>query len=253
MDFPALIAFLTELAQHNNKPWFEEHRLTYERLRGEWLAFVGQVIAGIAQFDPSVGSVTPKDALFRTPALALARRAGASVNRDVRFAKDKRPYKMTFSAAICPQGRNSGLPVYYCHITEAGVLLVAGGVYMPEPTILGQIRQHISEHPEQLAAVLADPAFAATFGTLEGERLKRPPQGYAETTPGIEFIKLKSFTAGREPPGWLARREQLADEIVAACRALFPLIRWLRAALVGSSDLGYLSPQEVDRLAGLGS
>jgi|GEM_PF-1899354 len=73
-----------------------------------------------------------------------------------------------FSAAICPQGRNSGLPAYYFHITETGELLIAGGVYMPEPGILGQIRQHIAEHPEQLAAVLAEPAFAATCGALAG-------------------------------------------------------------------------------------
>ena len=83
---------------------------------------------------------------------------------------------------------------------------------MPEPTILGQIRQHIAEHPERLSAVLADPAFAATFGTIDGERLKRPPQGYDETTPGIEFIKLKSFTAGIEPEGWLAREDDLATK-----------------------------------------
>ena len=235
MDFPALIAFLAELALYNNKPWFEEHRPTYERLRGEWLVFVGQVIAGIAQFDPSVGIVSPKDALFR-------------VNRDVRFAKDKRPYKTTFSAAICPQGRNSGLPAYYFHITETCELMIAGGVYMPVPAILGQIRQHIAEHPERLSAVLADPAFAAAFGTIGGERLKRPPQGYDETTPGIEFIKLKSFTVSREPEGWLARGGNLSDEIVAAFRVMFPLIRWLRAALSGSGDLDYLSPQEIDRL-----
>jgi len=240
MDFPALVTFLSELALHNDKPWFAEHRPTYERLRGEWQAFVGQVIVGIAQFDPSVSIVSPKDTQFR-------------INRDVRFSKDKRPYKTTFSAAICPQGRTSGLPAYYFQVNETAALLIAGGVYMPEPAILGQIRQHIAEHPERLAAVLADPTFAAAFGTLAGERLKRPPQGYDETTPGIEFIKLKSFTAGCEPLDWLARREHLADEIVATCRALFPLIRWLRAALAGGSDLGYLSPQEVDRLAGLGA
>ena len=163
MDFPALITFLSGLALNNDKPWFEEHRPAYEQLRGEWLAFVGQIIDGISRIDPSVGIVSPKDALFR-------------INRDVRFSKDKSPYKTTFSAAICPQGRSSGLPAYYFQVNEAGALFIGGGVWMPEPTILGQIRRHIAEHPEQLSAVLADPAFAATFGTIEGERLKRPPR-----------------------------------------------------------------------------
>ena len=240
MDFPALIAFLSELALHNNKPWFEEHRSTYERLRDEWLAFVGQVIDGSSQFDPNVGVVSPRDALFR-------------INRDIRFSPDKRPYKTTFSAAICPQGRSSGLPAYYFQINEAGGLLIAGGVHMPAPAMLGEIRQHVAEHPERLAAVLADPAFAAVYGTIDGERLKRPPQGYDEQTPGIEYIKLKSFTAGIEPEGWLARADNLADEIAAAFRALYPLIRWLRQALTGRSEPGYLSPQEFDRLAGIES
>jgi len=225
MDFPALITFLSELALNNNKPWFEEHRPAYEQLRGEWLAFVGQVIDGASRFDPSVGIVSPKDALFR-------------INRDVRFSKDKSPYKTTFSAAICPQGRSSGLPAYYFQVNEAGALFIGGGVWMPETAILGRIRQHIAEHPERLSAVLADPAFAATFGTIDGDRLKRPPQGYDETTPGIEFIKLKSFTAGIEPAGWLARGDRLTDEIVTAFRAMFPLIRWLREALTGTGDPG---------------
>jgi len=184
-----------------------------------------------------VDIVSPQDALFR-------------INRDVRFSRDKRPYKTTFSAAVCPQGRNSGLPVYYFQINEVGELLIAGGVYMPAREVLGPVRKYIAEQPERLAAVLADPAFVATFGTLEGERLKRPPQGYDENTPGIEFIKLKSFIASRTPQDWLARVDTLADEIVAACQALWPLITWLRGALAGQADADYLSPQEIDRLAG---
>jgi uncharacterized protein (TIGR02453 family) len=227
MDFDALIAFLSQLAEHNHKPWFDEHRSTYERLRSEWIVFVGQVIDGISQFDPGVGIVNPKDALFR-------------INRDVRFSADKRPYKTTFSAAICPQGRNSGQPVYYFQVDETGALLIAGGVYMPEPATLGRIRQFIVRHPERLSALLADPTFAATFGAIGGERLKRPPQGYDATTPHIEYIKLKSFTAELAPRGWLARRDALAAEIVAACRAMFPLIRWLREALGSDPDLDRL-------------
>jgi len=238
MNFPALLAFLSDLAANNNKAWFEGNRATYQHLRGEWMDFVQEVIDGIAQFDPTVAIVSPKDALFR-------------VNRDVRFSKDKSPYKTTFSAAICPQGRSSGLPAYYFQVNEAGALFIGGGVWMPEPAILGRIRQHIAEQPERLSAVLADPAFAATFGKIDGDRLKRPPQGYDETTPGIEFIKLKSFIASVEPVGWLDRADNLASEIVEMYQAMFPLMQWLRAALTGSSDLGYLSPQEVDRLLGI--
>ncbi|MGE5601738.1 MAG: DUF2461 family protein, partial [Nitrososphaerales archaeon] len=127
------------------------------------------------------------------------------------------------------------------------------GIYMPQPDILGQIRKYIAEYPDRLSVVLADPAFAGTFGKIDGERLKRPPQGYDESTPGIEYIKLKSFTAGVEPQDWLGRQDRLAEEITTTCRAMFPLIRWLREALTGSSDVEYLSPQDIDRLAGLGA
>ncbi len=236
MDFTALVTFLAELDLNNNKGWFEAHRQTYEQLRGEWLAFVGQVIAGVGQFDPVVAVVSPKDALFR-------------INRDVRFSKDKRPYKTAFSAAICPQGRTSGLPSYYFHVDQAAELMIAGGVYMPERAKLAQIRKYISEYPEKLEAVLADPAFASAYGKIDGERLKRPPQGYDETTPLIEYIKSKSFTSGIEPKGWLGRQAGLADEVVTGFRALFPLIRWLRGALTGATDVEVLSPQDIDRLA----
>src|SRR5512143_783997 len=136
MDFDALISYLAELALNNNKPWFEAHRPTYERLRGDWMAFVGQLILVIAQFDPAVSIVSAKDTMFR-------------INRDVCFSKDKTPYKTAFSAAVCPQGRSSGLPAYYFHITEAAELMIAGGVYMPQPDILAQIRKYIAEYPDR--------------------------------------------------------------------------------------------------------
>ena len=218
MDFAALNTFLAELSLNNHKAWFEEHRATYQTLRDQFTAFVGQVIDGIAAFDPPVGVTHPKDALFR-------------INRDVRFSPDKRPYKTTFSAAICPQGRNSGFPVYYFQVNEQGDLFIAGGSYMPPSPLLAQIRQHIARHPDQLNVVLADAQFRATFGDIGGERLKRPPQGFDEKTPYIEYIKLKSFIVSHEPPDWLAHTANLDDEIVRCFRVMLPLIAWLRNAL----------------------
>jgi uncharacterized protein (TIGR02453 family) len=218
MDFAALNAFLAELNLNNHKAWFEEHRTTYQALRDQFTAFVGQVIDGIAAFDPPAGVVHPKDALFR-------------INRDVRFSPDKRPYKTTFSAAICPQGRNSGYPVYYFQVNELGDLFIAGGSYMPPPPLLAQIRQHIARHREQLAAVLADAEFRSTFGDIGGERLKRPPQGYDETTPYLEYVKLKSFIVSHEPADWLDHTGDLDEWIVRYFRSMRPLINWLRTAL----------------------
>ncbi len=120
---------------------------------------------------------------------------------------------------------------------------------MPDPPTLAQIRKSVAEHPEKFAALLTDPLLAGTFGTIDGERLKRPPQGYDESTPYVEYIKLKNWAAMVEPKGWLGRTEGLVGEIVETCRAAFPLVRWLREALSGSGEGEYLSPEDVDRLA----
>lgn len=218
MDFVALNAFLAGLSLNNHKTWFDEHRATYQDLRDQFTALVGQVIDHIAAFDPAVGMIHPKDALFR-------------INRDVRFSPDKRPYKTTFSAAICPQGRNSGFPVYYFQINEKGDLFIAGGSYMPPPPLLAQIRQHIAQDPAQLAALLADVSFRTTYGDIGGERLKRPPQGYDEDTPYIDYIRLKSLSVSHEPADWLAHAVTLDEQIVRYFHALLPLITWLRKAL----------------------
>jgi uncharacterized protein (TIGR02453 family) len=220
MDFAALLAFLTALAQNNNKAWFDAHRATYEGLRGQFLGLLTRVLDGISLFDAQVGIVEPKDCLYR-------------INRDIRFSPDKSPYKTYFSAAICPQGRRSNLPAYYFHITEKGEFLAAGGMYMPEPGQLALIRRHIAEEPARLAAVLQAPEFVATFGTLDGERLKRPPQGFDESTPYIEVIKLKSFSVGHELSGWQEKPDAAADELIGVFHDMYPFVGWLHEALAG--------------------
>ena len=237
MDTKALTDFLSELALNNNKAWFDSHRAAYDRLRDEWFALVSRVIEGAARFDPGVAIIAPRDTAFR-------------INRDIRFSPDKRPYKTNFSAVICPQGRKSGMPAYYFSLDEAGRLFVGGGVYMPEPTVLARIRAHIAAHPDRLSAVLADPRFAATYGEIQGERLKRPPQGYGEDSPGIEHIKLKSFTGGLTPEAWPRGGGELAGYLVERFGDLLPLIAWLREALGNGSVPDYLTPRDLDRLAG---
>ena len=134
LNLPALYAFLTELKFNNTKVWFDEHRGRYGVLRQEFASFMDEVIVGIAQSDPSVAAVRAKDTLFR-------------INRDVRFAKDKAPYKTSFSAAISsaaisPGGRHSTLPLYYVQV-GLDESFVGGGVYFPGVDDLRVIRDYI--------------------------------------------------------------------------------------------------------------
>src|SRR3954470_8676328 len=113
-----LIQFLSELSENNNRAWFVMNKPRYDILRAEFLALVTKLIAEVAKFDPEVADCNPKKALFR-------------INRDMRFSKDKSPYKTNFSAAITASGlkkpSQGGGPAYYFHVDEHGTLLIAGG------------------------------------------------------------------------------------------------------------------------------
>jgi uncharacterized protein (TIGR02453 family) len=175
------------------------------------------VIAGIAAWEPDVRWLDPKDCIFR-------------IHRDVRFSGDKSPYKTTFAAWINEQGRRGEGPGYYFHVDEKGTLLVAGGVYMPQPEALARVRDHIAEHPEKLRRLLRSKPLRDTFGEIRGERLKRPPRGYAPDHPLIEQIKLKSFILSRERDV-RAEPDGIAEWMIDSFRAMAPFITWLRAAL----------------------
>jgi uncharacterized protein (TIGR02453 family) len=220
MDFPRLAEYLAALARNNEKAWFEANRAEYQALRDDFTALVGHVTAGIAEWEPGVRWLDPKDAMFR-------------IHRDVRLSRDKSPYKTTFSAWINDQGRRGDGPGYYLQVNETGTLLVAGGVYMPEPEPLARIRDFIAEQPEKLRRILRGRAFRETFGEIHGERLTRAPRGYAPDHPLIEQIKLKSFILTRErdvraePDGVLAW-------MLDSFRAMAPFNTWLRAALAAA-------------------
>ncbi|HKP76009.1 MAG TPA: DUF2461 domain-containing protein [Longimicrobiaceae bacterium] len=223
MDFARLTRFLADLAENNERAWFEAHRAEYEALRGDFGAFVAEVIADIARWDDTVRWVDPKDCIYR-------------IYRDVRFSGDKTPYKTTFSAVISERGRRGHGPSYYFQVDRAGTLMAGGGVWMPTPERLARIREHIAEHPEQLQRILKGRTFRAAFGGLwEGHTLKRPPSGYSADAPLIDAIKLKSFIVERERETG-APAGELRAWIAESFRAMHPFILWLRGAVAGAAD-----------------
>lgn len=217
MDLVSLVGFLAGLEQNNSRAWFEANRGRYDALRADFIDLVEEVVFGVAAFDPRIQGVVPKDTLFR-------------IHRDVRFARDKSPYKTTFSSSISDRGR-IGAPGYYFQVDHTGKLLVGGGLWMPDSDALARIRTYIATRPGALEAVLEDETFARSFGDFDGPRLQRPPRGFDESTPHLEHVRLKSFTVGREVEVKSLDEDAAAPFIVDTFRAMYPAIQWLRDAV----------------------
>jgi uncharacterized protein (TIGR02453 family) len=215
-----LLQFLAELSENNNRAWFVMNKPRYDILRAEFLELTTALIADISKFDSAVAACNPKKALFR-------------INRDMRFSKDKQPYKTTFSAAITASGlkkpSQGGGPAYYFHIDANGMLLVAGGEYMPPPERLRIIRERVLADADGFGKMLKNKKLKATFGDLQDEgKLKRPPKGFDANAPHIEYLKLKSFIVWNETPLRKDASSKLQEEILAGFRSAYPLIAWLR-------------------------
>jgi uncharacterized protein (TIGR02453 family) len=219
MNTRELVSFLQGLAENNNRPYFVMMKPAYDILRAEFTELVARVIDGIAKFDPAVAGQDPKKAQFR-------------INRDIRFSKDKSPYKTHFSAVVAPGGKKDPGSHYYFHIDHAGKLLVAGGCYLPPPEVLAKIRAYIAREPARFTRLLRARSLWKRYGALVDEgKLARPPKGYAADTPHIEHIRNKSFIVWTEMPVKGVGGARLAATVVDGFKATKPLIDWLREAV----------------------
>ena len=157
------------------------------------------------------------------------------INRDVRFANDKRPYKTRFSAGITPMDLRrpsaGGGPTYYFHIEGDGTLGIGAGEYLPPPERLKAIREKIVNDATGFAKLIKNTRMRATFGELETEnKLQRPPKGYDPDHPHIEYLKLKSFFMWTEVGLALNAPDELVPRLASAYKDAFALVEWLRAA-----------------------
>ena len=144
-----VLGFLKELTENNNREWFNDNRKWYEESREKILFLTDVLINEIGEFDPAVRGLQPKDCVFR-------------IFRDVRFSKDKRPYKTNFGSFICKGGRKSMNPGYYFHL-EPGGCFVAGGIYMPPAPVLKSIRNYVADHAEEFLEITNEPDFKKQF------------------------------------------------------------------------------------------
>jgi uncharacterized protein (TIGR02453 family) len=206
---PSTIDFLRQLRENNHRDWFNANRSAYETAKAGWEKWVTGLIAQIGKFD-DVSQLTAKDCIFR-------------INRDVRFSKDKSPYKVNFAAAIGRGGRHSKFLDYYLHL-EPGNSFLGGGVYAPTSAELNKVRQEIHYNLAEIKKIIHEPIFFNYFGDVQGSRLKTTPKGYDRDHPEIEWLRLQQFFFMHPFTDAEVVAPEFLQKVVAGCLILKPLL-----------------------------
>ena len=213
------IRFLKDLQNNNNKPWFDEHRKIYEAAKADLQTMVGQLIPAIATFDEPIGTLEIKDCTFR-------------INRDVRFSKNKSPYKNNMAAYFSRGGKKASVPGYYFHC-EPGKSYAAGGFYSPMPAELAKVRQEIDYNFEEWKNIITHKTFKKYFSQgIEGiESLVRPPKGYDENNPAIHYLKMKHFIVSKPFTDAELQSKTLVKDVTKVYETMKPMIDFLNRAV----------------------
>jgi len=222
---PDAFTFLRSLARHNTREWFTANRARYEAaVRGPMGVLVEEMDVRLASIAPEIVG-HPKRSVFR-------------IHRDVRFSKDKSPYKTNAGCWFYHQDAGKGVGQdgdggagYYFHL-EPGGCFVAAGIWMPGPATLSRLRAALAEDPDGFAKIVLAPAFRRRYGRLSEEAmLTRLPRGYAPGHPAERWLRYKSLTASRALTPAMVMSARLPTTLATDFRALRPLVRWLNGAL----------------------
>ena len=213
--------FLSDLKKNNHKTWFDENRKVYEIAKKDFGQLVQTLIKGVENFDKSIAeaALEVKNCTFR-------------INRDVRFSKNKDPYKTNFGAFISKGSKKINAAGYYIHL-EPNACFIAGELWMPKAEDLKKIRSEIDYNWEEFQSIIQADNFRKSFPNgLDREAFTvRPPKGYDESNPAIEYLKLKSFTVSAHFDSEICLNKSFSDTIIQEFRSLEPLVGFLNRAI----------------------
>ncbi len=175
-----ILNFLSQLKQNNNRDWFNANKSTYEEAKKQFEGIVDIHIMKIKEFDDTIDVSSSKECIFR-------------IYRDVRFSKNKEPYKPNFGAYIAKGGRKSEYAGYYIHV-EPGASFAGGGIYCPQAKVLKSVRDDIYDDASRIKKIINEPSFKSIFPELYGDKLKTAPRGFDKDFPDISLLNFKSYT-----------------------------------------------------------
>jgi uncharacterized protein (TIGR02453 family) len=216
---PQTLEFLKELEDNNNREWFQANKERYESARENLIDFTAGIITGLHKIDPGVnGDLDAKKCVMR-------------IYRDIRFSKNKTPYKNNFGVSIPASGLKLGGVEYYLHV-QPGKSFIAGGYWMPEPEHLKAIRQEIDYNAADLKKTIDDKEFIKLFGEFrKQDQLKTVPRDYSADNENIDLLKLKSFIVSHQLTDKELMNTKATDLIVNTCSKILPLNVFLKNAI----------------------
>ncbi|RBN50211.1 DUF2461 domain-containing protein [Flavobacterium psychrolimnae] len=214
------LQFLDDLKANNNRDWFLENKKRHEAFKKDYQQLVADLLDAMKPMDPSLEMLEVKNCTFR-------------INRDIRFSKDKTPYKSHLGIWLSSGAKGLNRSGYYIHL-EKGASFIAGGLYCPESEDLKKMRKEIAFFYDDLEAILAENDFKSEFGDFdrnEKDTLKNPPRGYDKKHPAIELLKLKSFEASQKIDFSAASKKDFVAVMSQKLIALKPLNDFINRAL----------------------
>lgn len=213
------LKFLKAIAKNNNRDWFEKNKPTYLKAKEDFDDFLEALHKDMLKFDDGLAGMNPRKAAFR-------------IYRDIRFSKDKRPYKTNMGAGFSAHGKMEQEPGYYLHI-EPGNSFIAGGLYMPTPENLAKIRQEIDYNADKFLKILNNKKFKSYYkgGLDEWDKLKTMPKGYAKDHPHIELLKNKSFIVSHKFTDAEVASKTFRKKVAEACKLIKPMNDYLLEAI----------------------
>lgn len=220
MILPSTLKFLKDLKKNNNKPWFDAHRNEYEAAKKNFEQVIQAVIDMHGKSDKTIAHLKAKECMFR-------------INRDIRFAKDKSPYKTNMGAYINRGGKKSFYGGYYFHC-EPGQSFVGGGLWMPMPNELSKVRQEIDYNLAEFKKITGSKKFKSSYKDLSRDAeytLTRVPKGYEADNPAADYIKLKSFVATAKVSDADLNSKTIVKKLATAFEALQPMLAFINKSL----------------------
>ena len=214
------LQFFEDLVANNNTEWMHANKKRYENFKKDYHQYIALVLAEMKPLDRTLEPLEVKNCTFR-------------INRDIRFSKDKSPYKTNIGIWFTQNKNSKNSPGYYIHF-EKGRSFIAGGVWCPEPEELKKIRKEIEFFHDDLEKVVNEKTFKKEFKELtrdDTNSLKNAPKGFDPNHPAIEFLKLKSYTASQKVDDKIFTEPDFSKKIAQKLIALKHMNDFLKRAL----------------------